>query len=234
MGHLAQEGLADRAVNVGDVMTDICFQTRDAVTGSAVNLPDALDPDEPYVVATIHRAENTDDGTRLRRIIAALRNLDAPVVLVAHPRLVTRASSLGIELAGGSLHTTTPLAYPQMLRAVLGSAGVVTDSGGLQKEAFLLGIPCTTLRTETEWIETLENGWNILDSELTLVGSVAVRPKPEVSKSQPYGDGMAAARVMTKLRERMSVHGPRFTIGPTTRSDRRPPATGRSAARDRF
>jgi UDP-N-acetylglucosamine 2-epimerase (non-hydrolysing) len=202
MRHLANEGLAHRAVNVGDVMTDVCLHARDVVESWALSLPDALKTEEPYVVATIHRAENTDAESRLRRILGELRKLSSPVVLVAHPRLVSRASSVGLELAGGSVHTITPLGYHQMLRLVMGSAGVVTDSGGLQKEAFLLGIPCTTLRTETEWTETLDNGWNILDSNLTLVGSVAVRPKPEIARSQPYGDGNAAARVLTELRMR--------------------------------
>ena len=87
-----------------------------------------------------------------------------------------------------------------MVRAVMGSAGVVTDSGGLQKEAFLLGVPCTTLRTETEWVETLEDGWNILDPKLTHLQEVAVRPRPAAAQSQPFGDGHAAARVLDALR----------------------------------
>jgi len=110
------------------------------------------------------------------------------------------ARNFGLD--DGALHTTTPLAYPQMVRAVMGSAGVVTDSGGLQKEAFLLGAPCTTLRTETEWVETLEDGWNILDPELTHVREVAMRPRPTTAQSRPYGDGHAAARVVSALRHR--------------------------------
>ena len=205
MGHLAKEGLTDRAVNVGDVMTDVCFRTRDAVQGTSTELPDGVDPGAPYLLATIHRADNTDDEARLSEIVSALRDLSAPVVLLAHPRLVARASSFGIDLTGGSLHTTTPLGYAQMVRSVMGSIGVVTDSGGLQKEAFLLGVPCTTLRTETEWVETLEIGWNILDPELTQVREVAVRPKPNAAQSQPYGDGKAAARVLIALREGKGV-----------------------------
>jgi UDP-N-acetylglucosamine 2-epimerase (non-hydrolysing) len=202
MGHLAREGLAHRAVHVGDVMTDVCFRTRDAVQGVRAELPEGVDPDAPYVVATIHRPDNTDDEARLRAIVKALGDLAVPVVLLAHPRLVVRASSFGLHLTGGSLHTAAPLGYPSMVRAVVGAVGVVTDSGGLQKEAFLLGTPCTTLRTETEWVETLDGGWNILDPELARVREIAVRAKPTAARAQPYGDGTAAARVVTALRKR--------------------------------
>jgi len=202
MGHLTDEGLASRAVNVGDVMADICFHVRDMVRDSPVELPEGVNPMNPYLIATIHRADNTDDEARLREIVGALRDLGAPVLLLAHPRLVARASAFGIDLTGGALHTTTPLAYPQMVRAVMGSAGVVTDSGGLQKEAFLLGAPCTTLRTETEWVETLEDGWNVLDPEVTHLQEVAVRPRPTAAQSQPFGDGHAASRVVNALRSR--------------------------------
>lgn len=201
MDHLASEGLLHRALNVGDVMTDICLRTRDAVQGSPLKLPEDVDPDAPYVVATVHRADNTDDQKRLRDIVSGLRSLSTPVVLFAHPRLVARALSYGIGTEGGSLHMSGPLGYAQMIRAVIGSVGVVTDSGGLQKEAFLLGVPCTTLRTETEWIETLENDWNILDPGLNRLREIAVRPKPTCAPSRPYGDGDAARRVVTALWE---------------------------------
>jgi UDP-N-acetylglucosamine 2-epimerase (non-hydrolysing) len=201
IGHLAREGLASRAIQVGDVMTDVCFNMLDSMKDCPVELPDLLDPSNPYLVATIHRADNTDSPTRLRQIIGALGDLHVPVVLVAHPRLMTRASSFGIELTGGSLHCISPMPYPKMLRAVAASAGVITDSGGLQKEAFLLGAPCTTLRAETEWVETLQNGWNVLVSDLRQLARVAARSAPTAPRSNPYGEGKAAGRVVTALRE---------------------------------
>ena len=198
--HLRREGLEARTRLVGDVMTDVCWQVRDALAGRpALPLP-GLSPGLPYVVATIHRAENTDDPQRLAAIVAGLAALDVAVVLLAHPRLRARAAEQGVDLGQGSLLVCDPLPYPAMVDAVMRSQGVVTDSGGLQKEAFLLGIPCTTLRTETEWVETLADGWNVLDPDLTRVAAAAVRAAPDSARSQPYGDGHAAQHVLRALR----------------------------------
>jgi UDP-N-acetylglucosamine 2-epimerase (non-hydrolysing) len=199
MDHLRREGLAQRAVLVGDVMTDVCLRVRDAVAGLAPPLPEPILMREGYIVATIHRAENTDSPDRLAAIIAALASLDKPVVLLAHPRLVARADCFGIHLDTGALNRMHPLSYPEMVTTVLHARGVVTDSGGLQKEAFLLGTPCTTLRTETEWPETLENGWNVLDPELENLPKLADRSAPAAPRGTPYGDGHAAERVERAL-----------------------------------
>lgn len=199
MDHLATEGLAGRSVLVGDVMTDVCYLVRDGVADAPIELPDSMDAGAPYLLATIHRPDNTDTPQRLEAIVAAMRDLPVPVLLLAHPRLVAKAADHGIELTGGNLHQTAPFAYPQMVRAVMGAAGVVTDSGGLQKEAFLLDTPCTTIRPETEWVETLENGWNILDNDLSQLRDVAVRERPAGAKPAPYGDGHAAQTVARVL-----------------------------------
>lgn len=199
MAHLRHEGLGERAVNVGDVMTDVCYRTRDLVSARPLNLPGGVDEAQPFMICTLHRPDNTDHEPRLRAIVEVLRQLPVPTVLVAHPRLVARAKEFGLELSGGALVAGPPLAYPQMVRAMMGSVGVVTDSGGLQKEAFLLGVPCTTLRTETEWTETLADGWNILDPDLTRVRLVGLRQPPSQAQGTPYGDGAAARRVHAAL-----------------------------------
>lgn len=197
--HLAEEGLAARTRLVGDVMTDVLLRVRDAVRDRPAQLPDGVDPAAPYVVATLHRAENTDDPARLRDLLAGLARLPCPVVLAAHPRLVVRAREAGAALDAGSLVPTEPLPYPALVRAVDGAAAVVTDSGGLQKEAFLLGVPCTTLRTETEWVETVELGWNRLLGEQDDLTAVVLRgPGPHVDAA-PYGDGRTAQRVLDEV-----------------------------------
>ncbi|MGN6245911.1 MAG: non-hydrolyzing UDP-N-acetylglucosamine 2-epimerase [Motilibacteraceae bacterium] len=201
--HLEREGLGARTVLVGDVMTDVCFQVRDAVREQPATAPaDGVAVGEDYLVSTIHRAENTDDPARLRAVVDALAGLPLPVVLLAHPRLVARCEEFGIDLHRGALRTTHPLPYPEMVAAVLRSRGVVTDSGGLQKEAFLLGVPCTTLRTETEWVETLEGGWNVLRPELDGLAGLVARPAPQGERPTPYGDGTAARRAVEALRDR--------------------------------
>jgi UDP-N-acetylglucosamine 2-epimerase (non-hydrolysing) len=201
MNHLASEGLADRSVLVGDVMTDVCLRVRDTVASHLRDPPGAL-TSGAYVVATIHRAENTDNPRRLRSIIDALAALPLPVLLLAHPRLVARCREYDIDVEAGSIHTANPLRYPQMVAAVLHAAGVVTDSGGLQKEAFLLGRPCTTLRNETEWTETLDDDWNVLAPGLDGLAELAARATPDVPRGTPYGDGHAAPAVVKALEER--------------------------------
>ena len=202
MDHLATEGLAARSVLVGDVMTDVLYRVRDAVSGDEVALPDGVSADGGYLVSTIHRQENTDDPARLGAIVAALAGLPIPVVLLAHPRLVARAARFGIDLGAGAVHPQQPMPYPEMVAAVMRSAGVVTDSGGLQKETFLLRKPCTTLRTETEWPETRVGGWNVLCQDLSTLADTVLRPAPAPVDDAPYGDGEAARLVVRTLADR--------------------------------
>ena len=164
-------------------------------------LPDGVDPASPFHVATLHRAENTDDPQRLAAIVDALARVGDPVVLLAHPRLRHRAEEHGIRLDAGSVVVADPLPYPQLVRAVMDSAGVITDSGGLQKEAFLLRVPCTTVRTETEWTETVDLGWNVLCSDPADLAAAVTRPRPADTDAAPYGDGHAAERAVRALED---------------------------------
>ena len=113
--------------------------------------------------------------------MSALSALDKPVLLLAHPRLVAEARDLGISLNQGNLRQHEPLAYPALLATVMTSSGVITDSGGLQKEAFLLKVPCTTVRAETEWVETLAGGWNVLTLDAKDIAGAVARRRPDNS-----------------------------------------------------
>lgn len=202
--NLEVEGLGARTVLVGDVMVDVCFQARDRAAAAVPAAPaEGIDPAAPYLVATVHRAENTDDPALLEAIIDALAALPYQVALLAHPRLVARAAAFGIGLRRGAIRVGTPLPYQAMVGAVLGSVGVVTDSGGLQKEAYLLGRLCTTLRAETEWPETLVEGWNTLVPQpirdKALLAEAVTRAVPDTQPGLEYGDGKAALRVVTEL-----------------------------------
>ncbi|MFK5690760.1 non-hydrolyzing UDP-N-acetylglucosamine 2-epimerase [Ornithinimicrobium sp. LYQ92] len=203
MDHLANEGLAARSTLVGDVMVDVLMKVRSELTDPEAVLADLGLERGSFSIATIHRAENTDDPLRLAGIIQGLQQIDHPVVLLAHPRLRDRAQAQALELEGGALTVRDPLPYPALIGAVDAARGVVTDSGGLQKEAFALRTPCTTVRSETEWVETVELGWNVLiDPRTGTAGQIACaasRPHPTATDATPYGDGHAATAVLDAL-----------------------------------
>ncbi len=197
MAHLAKEGLTERSVLTGDVMVDALH---------SIDLDEVDTPGwtrDPFYSATIHRAENTDDPKRLRAIVEVLGGLDRPVRLLAHPRLIHRLEAHDSEPTG-SLRIHDSLPYAEMLATVRASQGLFTDSGGLQKEAFILGVPCVTLRSETEWPETLSGSWNVLaEPGDDLVGLMNAVRQPDTTT--PFGDGHAATRIVAALEDRLAT-----------------------------
>lgn len=209
MSHLKAEGLAKRAVLVGDVMTDVCINTLKRIKEELPAFPKEFDSigltrqvliPGSYFVATIHRAENTDSPERLREIIQALQKLPYSVILMTHPRLAVKCKELAIPLNIGSVKSIKSVAYPLMIDLISKARGVITDSGGLQKEAYLVQTPCTTIRTETEWPETLEHAWNVLSPDVAHLEANVLRPRPQVPIGTPYGDGKAAYEVVLALK----------------------------------
>lgn len=199
--NLEREGLGDRTEVVGDVMTDVLMRMRDEVSSRPVfELMESLSLKAgEYSLATIHRADNTDDPERLERLLGSLGAIDHPVVLLAHPRLRAKCESFGLRIDRGSLISRDPLPYPQLVASAMRARGIITDSGGLQKEAFLLRVPATTVRPETEWVETVELGWNVLVEPGAELIAAAQRPRPADTKAAPYGDGNAARAVASSL-----------------------------------
>src|SRR5207249_1739482 len=154
-----------------------------------------------YFLATVHRAENTDDETRLRAIFDGLSRLDRPVVLPLHPRTRRRLEQLPLRPAA-LIRLTEPQGYLDTLRLLEGAACLLTDSGGMQKEAYYLGRPCVTLRDETEWTETVDVGWNALagaNSERIVASVRSMIDTPRTQHPTLYGDGHAARRIAAIL-----------------------------------
>jgi UDP-N-acetylglucosamine 2-epimerase len=187
---LREEGVAGRIEVVGDVMADA---TRIFVP---IARRAAEQPGRAYTVLTIHREANTQPD-RLRRIADAVSASDREYVFPVHPRTRHALAANGIEL-GGNVDTIEPLGYLEMLALVAGAEAVVTDSGGLQKEAYWLHVPCVTLRPSTEWVDTVEAGANALAEPEELQAALAAARFPE-DAPQLYGDGHAAERVAAAL-----------------------------------
>ena len=197
--HLAREGITDGVTLTGDIMYDVLLANAPVAAERSTILRDlGLRPKE-FVLATVHRPANTDDPERLADIIDALALLKEPVIVPLHPR--TRAALMGTDIeVEPPLRLIDPVGYLDMLALQQSARMVLTDSGGVQKEAYLLGIPCVTLRAETEWVETLDGGWNVLagaDAERIL--AAARRTPPSGAPARVFGDGHAADRMVAAL-----------------------------------
>lgn len=160
--NLRREGIVRNVHNVGDVMYDATLHAREAAMHNSQILGRLGLEEGGYAVATLHRQENTDNRERLAELVAHLKqeSQTQPIVLPLHPRTRIALKDVGACLTG--LLTTPPLGYLDMHRLLQSATAVYTDSGGLQKEAYFYRVPCVTLRDETEWVETVENGWNRL------------------------------------------------------------------------
>lgn len=208
--NLSVEGIIhapDRGVhvmNVGDVMLDSLLHYRPVIDGRLDVLSKLPLKPGDYALATIHRAETTDNPRALSQVMRALQELAAwkTVILPVHPRTRKALNALSLELSGDDFKIIDPVGYLDMLALISHAALVVTDSGGVQKEAFFLETPCVTARVETEWTETVESGWNVLAGErMDLIPVLArqVVDAPKHSERAFFGDGDAAGKIVTAL-----------------------------------
>jgi UDP-N-acetylglucosamine 2-epimerase len=204
--NLNREGIRAGVHLVGDVMYDSLLQHLPLAEEKSDALERLGVSSGVYYLATIHRAANTDDPARLADILEGLRRLHGPVVFPVHPRTRKAAEAASLAMADGLL-AVDPVGYGDMLVLEKNARCVLTDSGGVQKEAYLLAVPCVTLREETEWPETLEGGWNILaGTDPERIVSAATRPAPEGRPALCFGDGRAAERIVRVLEDDPS-HG---------------------------
>ena len=204
--NLRHEGITKGVHPVGDVMYDSLLQHLPLAEEKSDVLERLGVSPGAYYLATVHRAANTDDAARLADILEGLRRLDGPVVFPVHPRTRKAAEAASLAMGDGML-AVDPVGYGDMLVLQKNARCVLTDSGGVQKEAYLLAVPCVTLREETEWPETLENGWNVLaGTDPERIVSAAMRPAPKGRPTPCFGDGRAAERIVKAL-EDDSSHG---------------------------
>jgi UDP-N-acetylglucosamine 2-epimerase len=198
--HLASEGITRNVHLVGDVMLDVLnwAQQRSEANPSAILKRLGVTPGS-YLLATVHRSENTDDPSRLSSIIAAFNAVDEPVIFPVHPRARKAIDGAGCRL-GSHVQVIEPLGYLDMITLTRSARRVLTDSGGLQKEAYWVGVPCITLRDETEWVETVESGWNrLVGSDSRQIVDAVRSFAPAEPRPTLYGDGHAAVRCVELL-----------------------------------
>jgi UDP-GlcNAc3NAcA epimerase len=198
--HLRQERVAGAIELVGDVMVDIALKVQPSARAREdLVRAHGLEPGG-YVFATAHRAGNVDDPDRLRALVAVLLAVPEPVLLALHPRTRERLESASLLGAlEESVTITAPLGYIEATALMCNASAVLTDSGGLQKEAYIAGVPCVTLRPNTEWTETVEEGWNVLVDLDADAAVAALERTPPAERPQLYGDGHAGERVVAAL-----------------------------------
>ena len=180
--NLAAEGITNGVHLVGDVMADALVYNRGIAQRKSRILETLGFADEEYCVLTVHRAGNTDDRENLTSIIRAIGKAGVPVVFPVHPRTrqYLQKYHLLVNLPR-NIHMIDPLGYLDMIRLMESAIKILTDSGGIQKEAYMLGVPCITLRENTEWVETVETGWNVL------VGADTARILSAIHAALPTG-----------------------------------------------
>lgn len=204
--HLRREGVEDeRIVPVGDVMYDMALQHSPRVGADERLLKRLKLRPKGYILATVHRAENTDDPHRLAVIVEALKQAakSFPVIWPLHPRTQNAMERNGEPLTDcANLHVIEPVGYLDMVQLEKYAAVIATDSGGVQKEAFFYGVPCVTLRDETEWVELIEAGWNrlaSLENSDRLVKDIFTAKDLLGNPKQLYGNGSASDKIAAAL-----------------------------------
>jgi len=193
--NLAREGATEGVFKVGDVMYDAILDSIEIVDRKSHILGSLDLQPGSYLLVTIHRPGNTDDPHNLAHIMAALNEIDEEIIFPAHPRTSRAIEQLGCQLAP-TVKLLEPVSYLDMLALERNARLILTDSGGVQKEAYFFGVPCVTLREETEWVETAEAGWNLLvGASKRKITQAAREFRPQGQRPEIFGDGKASQRI---------------------------------------
>jgi UDP-N-acetylglucosamine 2-epimerase len=205
--NLEKEGIINNVFKSGDVMFDVAVQFSQRADEKSRVLLDLKLKKREYILATVHRAENTDDEKHLFNILAALKAIDhaIPVVFPLHPRTRKMLHNFKLEDQLNGLLVIEPVGFLDMLSLEKNARLIATDSGGVQKEAYFHQVPCVTLRNETEWVETLESQWNVLADVNTVEGitetiHASIEFSGVRSAIHEYGDGLASQKIVHALK----------------------------------
>ena len=200
--NLTNEGIKKGIHNVGDVMYDAVLMFKE-IAKSKSGLLKELDVNSgEYILTTIHRAENTNDINRLRNMIEALNESGEKIILPLHPRTKKFIEGYGLNF-NENIKVIDPIGYLEMLMLEENSKMIVTDSGGVQKEAYFMGKPCITMRDETEWVETVACGWNVVvGTDKNKILDNIRNFKPTSIQQAIFGDGNAAQKILNIINER--------------------------------
>ncbi len=192
--NLKKEGITDGVFDVGDVMVDGLLAAQENAQTLATVLEEHQLQRGTFYLATIHRPVNTDSRETLAAILQGLGALDKTVVLPAHPRLQAALKNQNLPVPE-NVTLIPPASYLNMVALLDATVLVITDSGGLQKEAYIMQRPCITVRTETEWVETVESGWNQLAAPDSILKAVQQAARPHIHPNF-YGDGKTSQRIV--------------------------------------
>lgn len=200
--NLNNEGITEGVHFTGDVMVDALKDCITIAKKKSRILGELGLKTKGYILATLHRAENTDDPDRLHNIIEALSNLEN-VIFPCHPRTEKLLREYGLKISSETnIRIIKPVGYLDMVMLEKNASKILTDSGGIQKEAYLLGVPCITLRDETEWVETVQDGWNILaGANRDRIISLARQFHPKGERREVFGAGNASIETAEKVEE---------------------------------
>lgn len=201
VNNLKNEGITKNVFNVGDVMCDsVLYFSKLTEKNFKLDLIPLYEKKEltKWYLTTIHRAENTEDDKNLREILKALNELDEMVIFPVHPRIRKMIDLLKKENGYNNIYFIEPVDYLTMLYLTKNSKKVITDSGGLQKECYILDVPCITVRDQTEWVETLKNGYNVLSKPIykELLNKINDAKINDKNKVNYYGDGNASKKIV--------------------------------------
>jgi UDP-GlcNAc3NAcA epimerase len=199
ISNLHNEGISKYVYNVGDVMYDSLLQKIDLIRNNRDILDEfELDP-QNYFVVTLHRSENTENIQNLKNILQAMSESNKQFIFPIHPRtkkFIDYYSLASLLNESDNIRIIKPLGYLNFLRILQGANKILTDSGGIQKQAFMLKIPCITLRENTEWVETVETGWNVLvGTDKDKIKEMISGFKPKGEHTDLYGDGFASKKI---------------------------------------